>query len=110
MNKAEYEVYRAGEHWASVVEATTRLVGGRCKRCGADGEDCHHLHYRTLGREIPGVDVILLCRECHETAHCEPTTKRSQCRDCQVKEAQVCDHPSGHWLCLDCLAWRRFTG
>jgi hypothetical protein len=110
MNKAEYEEYRATPHWAQVVEATTQLAGGKCVRCPADGDDCHHLHYRTLWHEKPGIDVILLCRKCHEAAHSEPTAKRNLCRDCQIKEATVCDHPCGHWLCMDCLKWRRFTG
>ncbi len=114
MNKAEYQMYLAGEHWAQVVKETTKLAGGKCERCGVDGDDCHHLHYLSLGREIPGVDVILVCRNCHEAAHGlsgdNAATKVKRCHDCNEAEAQVCDHPSGHWLCHSCLKMRRFTG
>ena len=110
MTKKEYAEYRARPHWAQVVEATTRLTGGRCVRCGADGDDCHHLHYHSLGREIPGVDVILLCRKCHKAAHLDSAAEVVLCHDCQAVEAQFCDHPSGHWLCIPCATWRSFTG
>lgn len=113
MTKEQYAEYRATQHWAQVVEATRRLAGGRCERCPADGDDCHHLHYRTLWHETPGVDVILLCRDCHEAAHGldgEPTAKSNLCYDCQSAEGEVVDYPCGHWVCLPCLKWRRFAG
>jgi hypothetical protein len=113
MNREEYEQYRATPHWAQVVETTTRLAGGKCRRCPADGDDCHHVHYRTLWHETPGVDVILLCRKCHEAAHGRSggeTSEAGLCRDCGQNEAMVIDYPSGHRLCMDCLKWRRFTG
>jgi hypothetical protein len=116
MNKGEYAEYRAGEHWAQVVAETTRLADGKCVRCGANGDDCHHKHYLSIGREIPGVDVILVCRKCHQDLHGlsgdneAAKAENKLCRECHEAEAQVCDHPSGHWLCHSCLKMRRFTG
>lgn len=114
MTKDEYQYYLATPHWAEVVAETTKLAGGKCVRCPADGRDCHHTHYGSLGREIPGVDVILLCRRCHEAAHgisgSELAAKSGSCRDCRTREATVCDHPSGHWVCMGCLELRRLFG
>jgi hypothetical protein len=54
---------------------TQRVVHRRSKDCC---EDCghrlplyfHHLHYRSLGRELPE-DIVHLCRECHRCRHWE---------------------------------------
>ena len=116
MNKAEYQMYLAGEHWAQVVKETTKLAGGKCERCGVDGDDCHHLHYLSLSREIPGVDVILVCRKCHQDLHGlsgdneAAKAKIKLCRECHEAEARVCEKATGHWLCHSCLKQRRFTG
>jgi 5-methylcytosine-specific restriction endonuclease McrA len=41
-------------------------AGGKCEDCryGFDLE-MHHLHYRSVGREVPD-DLLLLCRRCHQ--------------------------------------------
>lgn len=45
-------------------------VNGRCEYpgCQAMAENCHHLHYRTLGLEENG-DLEALCRRHHEARH-----------------------------------------
>ena len=86
MDRTEYDKYLAGRHWARVVETTTRMAGGNCVRCGADGDDCHHTTYRSLWHEVAGVNVVLLCRPCHEFVHgrstYDPAAPRPTCVDC----------------------------
>jgi hypothetical protein len=56
-----------------IPPVTQRIVRRRSKDCC---EDCghrlplyfHHVHYRSLGRELPE-DLAHLCRECHRCRH-----------------------------------------
>lgn len=42
---------------------------GQCEDCREQGWDVtHHLHYRSVGCELP-TDLLLLCRPCHRTRH-----------------------------------------
>jgi hypothetical protein len=62
-------------NWAGIAKRTRRLVFDRCilnpiHRAAA----VHHLRYRDwrgpiAGREIPGWDVVPLCRSCHGIVH-----------------------------------------
>jgi hypothetical protein len=62
-------------NWSSIAKRTRRLVFDRCilnpfHRAAA----VHHLRYRDwrgtiAGREIPGWDVVPLCRNCHGIVH-----------------------------------------
>jgi hypothetical protein len=114
MNKMEYAEYRETPHWQRKRRETLETTGGLCKWCQAPADDCHHTTYRNLWHEVPGVDTIPLCRPCHEHVHGRSSRDSKPevelCRDCQVAEATVCDHPCGHWVCVPCLKWRRFTG
>lgn len=42
---------------------------GACEMCGAtDSLQCHHLHYRTVGKETRE-DIMVVCYECHCKLH-----------------------------------------
>lgn len=68
----EYEAALTSEHWRLLRERCRRESRNRCEACGkpyAPGRplELHHLSYERLGRE-EREDVILLCRQCHDTA------------------------------------------
>ena len=55
----------------AIAEKTKRLAKYQCQYCGPTCQgtvnlQAHHLHYRTLYRERPGVDVECVCGNCHE--------------------------------------------
>lgn len=64
----------AGDRGSRPIPATTRFsvlcrAKGRCEDCGCSAElELHHLHYRTVGFEIP-TDLMALCRACHKGRH-----------------------------------------
>jgi 5-methylcytosine-specific restriction endonuclease McrA len=62
-----YLEYLNSDAWRSIRAQVIHRDRGRC-RCGADGSDVHHLTYQNLGNEKLE-DLILLCRECHQTEH-----------------------------------------
>jgi 5-methylcytosine-specific restriction endonuclease McrA len=59
--------------WYSIPRVTQKMVRRRSR---GSCEDCrkrkplefHHLHYRSVGRELPE-DLAHLCRECHHHRH-----------------------------------------
>jgi hypothetical protein len=59
-NFVEYPIY-----WRSA---------GKCEACHRSQSDyagtrvLHHLHYRSVGREVPE-DLLLICSACHELRH-----------------------------------------
>ena len=59
--------------WAAKRRERWKIDGGRCVMCKrpvSGGEwECHHLHYRTLGRENVITDICTLCKDCHEKIH-----------------------------------------
>lgn len=61
--------YLRSDHWArTAAEARTR-AGHRCQRCRTAGRlDVHHVVYDHLWREYP-VDLMVLCRTCHNKIH-----------------------------------------
>ena len=113
MDREEYEKYLLGEHWQRVRRKTLEWTEGRCIRCGALADDCHHTTYRSLGHEARG-DVIPVCSDCHKflsgrssydpTAE-EPTfpqeTPQPDCQQCRMPaEIEVEGQP---W-CRSCYA------
>ena len=40
-----------------------------CEMCGKRAVDCHHIVYRSQGRDDGIENIIGLCRECHDLAH-----------------------------------------
>lgn len=73
------DVYLKTPHWQCIRQETIELYNGRCWKCGTTKErlQCHHLVYRDkdgssiLGKEVPGVHVVPVCRNCHQHLHRE---------------------------------------
>ena len=60
--------YLEGPHWQRLRRVSRFLAQGLCEapQCQrSEGLDCHHLHYRSKGRESL-FDVASLCRDCHD--------------------------------------------
>ena len=64
-----YEAYLNSEQWQEKRRQTIIHHGVKCKDCGDNAIDIHHLHYRTLYFENPKTDLIPLCRKCHSKRH-----------------------------------------
>jgi len=47
---------------------------GRCRRCGAVGQEVHHIRARRYGNGLD--NVIVLCRPCHLYVHAHQKTER----------------------------------
>lgn len=43
--------------------------GNKCRWCGKQGVEVHHIHYRSEGGANEGSNLILLCDGCHRRAH-----------------------------------------
>jgi len=62
-----YRDYLATEHWRKLREQARAYYAG-CVLCGTDeAPECHHRHYRTLGREQI-TDLSILCSAHHAEA------------------------------------------
>jgi len=60
-----YQLYLRTEHWGSIRRRASRHYGG-CVLCGeTDEQECHHRHYRSLGKEAL-TDVSILCSSHHK--------------------------------------------
>lgn len=62
------------ERIATLMEIAVAHYGGKCGRCQKKvglfrRGVVHHRHYRTLGYEKPGVDIVLFCKKCHADLH-----------------------------------------
>lgn len=55
--------------WKRLKNTIVEQRGHRCEHCGQESVSLalHHVHYRTLGSEMPD-DIELLCPECHTKA------------------------------------------
>jgi 5-methylcytosine-specific restriction endonuclease McrA len=66
--RVEYYVYINSKKWAD-KSRKWRKETGKCETCGStENLQCHHLHYRTLGRENRK-DIQVLCAGCHMKVH-----------------------------------------
>lgn len=60
-----------GEMWPLILPIAHRGTGGICACCcAAQSKEVHHLRYKDehgaiAGREVPGVDVVPVCLDCH---------------------------------------------
>jgi 5-methylcytosine-specific restriction endonuclease McrA len=59
-----YSAYLRSEQWQKRRRFVI-LRDGRCRDCGAQGTDVHHLTYGRVGRERLS-DLVLLCERCHK--------------------------------------------
>lgn len=40
-----------------------------CTKCGDKATQLHHLNYNNLGDEELDIDVVALCKDCHDEIH-----------------------------------------
>jgi hypothetical protein len=64
-----YGAYLRNPDWKKTRRQAMHLFGNCCLCCRKYDESTaslrvHHLNYDHLGAEIPGVDVIVVCRKC----------------------------------------------
>lgn len=64
-----YHEYLQTEHWQGKRREALDRAGHRCQVCAkTERLDVHHNFYGNLGGE-PLVDLVVLCRWCHELFH-----------------------------------------
>jgi hypothetical protein len=71
--RPRYEIYRLhidSKRWKRARQRKLISVGGRCEypRCTAWAQECHHLHYETLGFE-ENTDLEAVCSDHHDVRH-----------------------------------------
>lgn len=64
-----YVSYLRSEEWRIRRKELMREANNTCENCGDKATQLHHLKYDSLGFEIYSVDVIALCKQCHEDLH-----------------------------------------
>lgn len=70
------------ERITTLMALVSNFYESRCARCTERISESyrhgvvHHRHYRTLGYEKPGEDIVLLCLDCHEDLHMRADEKR----------------------------------
>ncbi len=70
----EYLSYLASPEWKQKVEQRMKIDGGVCQCCGCRGTmtnplTVHHFHYGNFKNEDVYKDLIVLCKDCHESQH-----------------------------------------
>lgn len=85
-------------YWQSLRRYVFDQADYHCARCGKHTLhlDLDHLHYRTLGFELPQ-DVQALCRKCHQKKTTESRLRRRRRRKRSYSQ-------SGRWLLLISIA------
>lgn len=66
-----YGGYMASPEWYARRLAVFRRDGNKCRGCGADAEQVHHLTYERVGREDLA-DLVSVCERCHRFLHRSP--------------------------------------
>ena len=65
----KYITYLRSEDWKLRRKELMKEANYNCSECGDKAVELHHLKYDNLGFEILGIDVIALCKRCHEDIH-----------------------------------------
>ena len=63
-----YKGYLKSKEWRTKKMEALFLARYKCRDCGADYEEVHHLTYARVGYERMS-DLVVLCRRCHEKRH-----------------------------------------
>lgn len=64
MNES-YRAYLNSPDWKERRLVLLEEANYVCEDCGENGNNVHHLKYDNLGEEELGVDVEVLCEDCH---------------------------------------------
>ena len=72
---AEYMAYLQSDEWKAKAAERLKIDKYRCQACGSRGTaknpvEIHHMNYRSIGAEDPFLDLVTLCRCCHQMIHC----------------------------------------
>lgn len=69
-DKSKYLKYLYSSTWKDKRREALRLAGYRCCVCGTTNNlNVHHKHYKTLYRENPAEDLLVVCRIHHRMEH-----------------------------------------
>jgi hypothetical protein len=67
---AAYLEYLSTLHWQDIRDRALARAGNACQVCNqTDGLSVHHRSYRHLGTWKELMDVIVMCKRCHEAFH-----------------------------------------
>ena len=69
MSREEYIEYLKSAEWNERRKMFMEEADWICSECGAKATQLHHLSYDNLGEEELDIDVVALCKECHEDIH-----------------------------------------
>jgi hypothetical protein len=77
---ARYRTYvEKSQSWRLIAEETKRLANYQCERCERNPGttpglilNAHHRTYLNIFREVPGIDTMCICWECHRYIHAHP--------------------------------------
>jgi len=69
MHKSEYIEYLKSEEWKEKRKLIMQQANWTCSKCGAKATQLHHLNYNNIGEEELDIDVIPLCKDCHDEIH-----------------------------------------
>ncbi len=67
--KMEYKEYLKSPEWRKKRNQVKYWHGKKCHVCLKKFKDIHHKTYKNLGNENQKIDLIPLCRICHEKVH-----------------------------------------
>jgi 5-methylcytosine-specific restriction endonuclease McrA len=89
---AEYEKYLRSSRWKKFRLEIMEYRAFRCQDCLVMGSkytlQVHHLHYDTLGKEMPD-DVLVLCYSCHKKADDERKEEAREELEDRLYEARL---------------------
>ena len=97
-----YKDYLNSEEWKERRNSQIQM-DGCCRFCGKkEGLQVHHISYERIGDEIPGFDLITLCRGCHERLHevIKKYKPKSEIAKREYQEAAkiATNEIYGHWV------------
>ena len=56
-------------NWRDVSRLVRERDGGKCRICGREGHEVHHVVMRSRGGKDEPSNLVLVCRSCHADAH-----------------------------------------
>jgi len=75
---SSYQDYLDSDVWKAIRWEALARDHGRCRDCGVEAREVHHIEYpRVFGREALD-DLISLCRACHQRRHVEHQTEATR--------------------------------
>ena len=67
---SDYQEYLKSERWLTLSDAVKARAEYRCQLCDSGGElHAHHRAYYRVETDKEILDLVCLCKKCHERAH-----------------------------------------